>query len=89
MTPYSTRPQDLSKPLGDHIRVPFASTSNPWTSAAADAANRLHGHPNSESPVHPPAYLDVVRLRLWCDNTVSHQEVNQDQAAIWLELAVV
>jgi len=36
-----------------------------------------------------PDYLEVVGFLLWSDEVMADEEINQDQAAIWLELAIV
>jgi hypothetical protein len=33
--------------------------------------------------------LEVIGFFLWCDEVMADQEIDQDQAAVWLELAVL
>jgi hypothetical protein len=40
-------------------------------------------------PMCPLDNLEVIGFFLWCDEVMADQEIDQDQAAVWLELAVL
>lgn len=49
----------------------------------------LHRYADGQPSAHPPRYFYVIRLVLRRNEAVSHQEIDQDETAIWLEFKLV